>query len=150
VACFRVKPYPAAEISLGGHFDDYLGRFDLVLHRTLILGFPPIPLSAEPTLVATLGEVNALVDLYVGCRHPHFVVSSMARGGFSGAPALVAYNELSEEGGTAALGLVTQALTRENEQPETGYMAVLTVEPIYACLEQHNMLPSSQKYTLEP
>jgi len=144
VACFKVKPYPQCSIPLGGHLDDYLTQYELVLYRTLVLGYPPIPLVARPTLVASVGEINALIDLYVGCQHPHFVISTMARGGFSGGPVLVAYNEDNAEGGTAVLGIVTQSLTKNDNQPEQGYMAVLTVEPIYNCLEQNNMLPSNQ------
>lgn len=144
VACFKVAPHPAEFIPLGGHLDDYLGQYELVLYRTLVMGYPPIPLAKRPVLVASVGEVNALTDLYVGCKHPHFVVSTVARGGFSGGPVLVAYNEYNPEGGTAVLGLVTQSLTENHKAPEHGYMAVLTVEPIYACLEQNKMLPPCQ------
>ena len=42
----------------------------------------------------------------------------MARGGFSGAPVLVAYDEQNEDGGTAALGLVTESLS-ENDKALT-------------------------------
>jgi len=111
-----------------------------------VLGYPPIPLVARPTLVASVGEVNSLVDLYIGSKHPHFVISTIARGGFSGAPVLVAYNEENEGGGTAVLGLVTQSLTVDEQRPEQGYLAVLTVEPIYTCLERNNMLPKGQGY----
>jgi hypothetical protein len=146
VACFRVRPYPNAWLPLGGHLDDYLVQHELVLYRTLVLGYPPIPLVKKPTLVASVGEVNSLVDLYVGSKHPHFVISTIARGGFSGSPVLVAYNEESETGGTAVLGLVTQSLTLDEQRPEQGYLAVLTVEPIYTCLELNNMLPKEQGY----
>jgi hypothetical protein len=149
VACLKVNPVPRCAIPLGGHLDDWLGQYDLVLHRTLLLGYPPIPLTTSPTLVASVGEVNALVDLYVGCKHPHFIISTMARGGTSGAPALVAYNELNVGDGTAVLGIVTQSLTRDDHQPEIGYLAVLSVEPIYDCLEQHGMLPPAQKAWLD-
>lgn len=145
VACFRVEPYPRACVPLGGHLDDYLTQYELVLFRTLLLGYPPIPLTSEPKLVASVGEVNALIDLYVG-GHPHFIISTMARGGFSGSPVLVAYNEDNLNGGTAVLGMVTQSLTTDHKAPEQGYMAVLTVEPIYTCLENHNMLPRGQGY----
>lgn len=143
VVCFRVSPYPKACLPLGGHFDNYLGQYELVLHRTLVLGYPPIPLTSEPRLVASVGEVNALVSLYVG-SHPRFVISSMARGGFSGGPVLVAYDEENSAGGTAVLGMVTQSLIANDKVTEQGYMAVLTVEPIYECLEQHHMLPKNQ------
>lgn len=109
------------------------------------MGYPPIPMSTRPFLFATVGEVNALVDLYGGTTHPHFLVSSMARGGLSGAPALIAYDELNQEGGTAALGLVTESLVQSDHAVESGYMAVLTVEPIYTCLDAHSMVPAAQK-----
>lgn len=54
--------------------------------------------------------------------HPHFIVSTMARGGFSGGP-----DELI---GTATLGIVTEGLAKDGQAAELGYTAVLTVEPI--------------------
>lgn len=149
VACFRVEPFPDAWIPLGGHLDDFLGRHELVLFQTLVLGYPPIPFTTEPRLLASVGEVNALVDLR-DHRHPHFIISSMARGGFSGGPVLVAYNEENLEGGTAALGLVTESLTRDGKPPEQGYFAVLTIEPIFDCLEKNNLLPKHQGYDATP
>lgn len=143
VACFKVWPFPDKYIPLGGHLDDYLGQYELVLYRTLVLGYPPIPFTDRPVLVASVGEINALVDKYTG-GHPYFIVSTIARGGFSGGPALVAYNEDNKDSGTAALGLITESLTANGQNAELGYMAVLTVEPIYACLERHSLLPACQ------
>jgi hypothetical protein len=143
VACFKCEPYPKKWIPLGGHMDDWMGQYELVLHQVLVLGYPPIPFSDRPALVASAGEVNALIEKYTG-GHPHFIVSTMARGGFSGGPALVAYNEADESNGTAALGLVTESLAKSDQAAELGYTAVLTVEPIYDCLEQHGLLPQSQ------
>lgn len=148
VACFRLDCFPVEKIPLGGHVDDCLGQYDLVLHKTLILGYPPIPHTTRPVLVASLGEVNALADMY-SSNHPHFLISTMARGGFSGGPALIAYDELNTKGGTAALGIITQSLVSNGKSPETGYMAVLTVEPIFDCLEAHGMLPRIQKLKSE-
>ena len=147
VACLRAGQIPDEYIRLGGHLDDWIGGYEFVLRRTLLLGYPPIPLSG-PVPVASVGEINATVDKYVGCRHPHFIISSMARGGFSGAPVLFAYNEAEADKSTAALGMVTETLVANGGQPELGYLAVLTVEPIYVCLEQHNMLPKCQ--SLDP
>lgn len=62
VACFRAKPLLNVEISLRGHLDDWLPGDGFVLHRTLIMGYPPIPLSNRPCLFAQSGEVNALID----------------------------------------------------------------------------------------
>lgn len=147
LACFVAAPYPRRSIPLGGHLDDWMGQYELVLHRTLVLGYPPVQLTNKPLLVASLGEVNALADLRE-TPHPHFIVSSTARGGFSGGPALVAYDEANAEGGTAALGVITQALCKNGEPEQLGYMAVLTVEPIYSMLEQHGILPAQQKFDL--
>lgn len=144
VACFKAEPFPNKAIPLGGHMDDWMGQFELVLHQVLVLGYPPIPFSDRPALVAARGEVNALIDKYSGA-HPHFIVSCMARGGFSGGPALVAYNESDERGGTAALGLVTESLISGSQAAELGYMTVLTVEPIFYCLDWAGLLPESQR-----
>jgi hypothetical protein len=143
VACFRANVSPDEAIPLGGHFDEYLSEHEFLLNKTLVVGYPSIPLTDRPVLVASTGEVNSIVDLYNG-RHPHFLISTMARGGFSGGPVLIAYNELNEDSGTAALGLVTQSLVKDFSAPEYGYMAVLTVEPIYACLESAGVLPKCQ------
>lgn len=149
VACFRVEPFPEVWIPLGGHLDSFLGRHDLVLFQTLVMGYPPIPFTIEPKIIASLGEVNALVELREH-KHPHFIISSMARGGFSGGPVLIAYNEEDLENGTAALGLVTESLVRDDKPPEQGYFAVLTIEPIFECLERNNLLPRGQGYETSP
>lgn len=148
VACLRLDYVAADFIPLGGHFDDYLGQYDLLLCRTLVLGYPPVPFTVEPFLVASLGEINALITLR-DRKYVHFVVSSIARGGFSGGPVLVAYNELNEDSGTALLGLVTDALVHDHGATETGFMTVLSIEPIYDCLEKNGMLPAGQKMTDE-
>jgi hypothetical protein len=47
-------------IPLGGHLDDFLGD-ELVMTKALILGFPPVPFSKYPVLVAAEGEINAII-----------------------------------------------------------------------------------------
>lgn len=148
VACFKCEPYPKSWIPLGDHLDDMLGQYDLVLHKILLLGYPPIPFSDRPALVAGAGEINASIDKYTG-GHSHFIVSTMARGGFSGGPALVAYDEDNEENGTAVLGLVTESLSKNDQAAELGYMAILTVDPIYECLNHHGLLPGHQKLFID-
>jgi hypothetical protein len=146
VACFKAEPFPNKWIPLGGHMDDWMGQYEFVLYQTLVLGYPPVPFSDRPVLVAARGEINAMIDKYSGA-HPHFIVSCMARGGFSGGPALVAYNEAEDDTGTAVLGVVTESLTSDGQAAELGYMAVLTVEPIYNCLESAGLLPVAQRVT---
>jgi hypothetical protein len=50
-------------IPLGSHLDDWLGN-DFTLSRALIFGYPPIPFTSEPVLIGSIGEINAVVDLY--------------------------------------------------------------------------------------
>jgi len=132
VAALRVEGIDAPAIPLGDHLDDWLGT-ELVMRSVVVLGYPPIPFSRTPALVASRAEVNAIVDKYTG-GHPHFILSAMARGGFSGGPALIDYG--------CSLGVVTEALGRDNQPLELGYLAVLSVEPIYDCLAHHEIVPS--------
>jgi hypothetical protein len=132
VAALRVEGIDAPAIPLGDHLDDWLGT-ELVLRKVVVLNYPPIPFSRTPTLIASRAEVNAIVDKYTG-GHPHFILSAMARGGFSGGPALTDYG--------CSLGVITEAIGRDNQPVELGYLAVLSVEPIYNCLAHHEIVPS--------
>jgi len=131
VALLRVEGIDAPAISLGAHLDDWLGD-GLTLCSVLVMGYPPIPCCHGGLLVAAIGEVNAVADKYRG-GHPHFIISTMARGGFSGGPVITEYG--------SALGLVTESLTFFGQPVELGYHAVLTVEPIYNCLLHYDVMP---------
>lgn len=119
------------QIPLGGHLDDWINDDAFVLNEVLVLGFPPIPLADSNILVAARGQINAVVDLTV-VKHVHFIVSTMARGGFSGGVVL------SEWG--VAMGMVTSSLLKNDKTEELGYMTVLSVEPILECLAKHGLL----------
>jgi hypothetical protein len=129
---------------LGTHLNELMGD-EMLLSRVLVMGYPPIPFADDAPLVSVVGEVNAISHKRetrearyganrIGGRyrgHPHFIISSTARGGFSGAPAVHEHGYV--------LGLVTESLVEDNEQPlETGYMAVLSVEPIYPSVDRSN------------
>ncbi|WP_050523532.1 S1 family peptidase [Pseudorhodobacter wandonensis] len=120
-------------IPLGGHLDDWINDEQFVLNEVLVLGFPPIPLAKSNILVTSRGQINAVVDLTVA-EHVHFIVSTMARGGFSGGVVL------SEWG--VAMGMVTSSLLKNDMPEELGYLTVLSVEPILECLGAHMLLPS--------
>lgn len=122
VAVFRVDlgatPLPA--IAVSQHTDYELGENDLVLSDILIVGYPPIPFTTVPSQVVTLGQINAVVRV----RHSRvlqFIASAMARGGFSGGPAL--------DSSGVALALVTESLGKSETPVETGYMSLLSIEP---------------------
>ncbi len=121
-------------IEIGGHLDDWINN-SLVLMEVIVMGYPPIPTSPEPVLVATRGEVNAIIDPYVGSKHPLFVLSPMARGGFSGGPALT--------GDGFLLGVITSSLLTNHAAPELGYGVALTVEPLWNLLLENKIYPGS-------
>lgn len=119
------------QIPLGGHLDDWINDDQFILNEVLVLGFPPIPLADSNILVAARGQINAVVDL-TDMQHVHFIVSTMARGGFSGGVVL------SEWG--VAMGVVTSSLLKSDKPEELGNMTVLSVEPVLECLGEHGLL----------
>jgi hypothetical protein len=140
VAVFRVDGMsPNAHfIPLGDHLDDWIGKSDFVLSRALALGYPPVPFTLEPVLVAATSDVNAVVDLRTGPRQQlHFILSATPRGGFSGG---VAFSEYG-----FALGVITQSLTQDHAAAELGFFATTSIEAIYVCLQECGLLPTCQK-----
>ena len=116
-------------VPLGGHLDDWIGT-ELVLSRVLALGYPPVPRSNGPVLVASDCHVSAVVDRY-DAPHPNFVLSLMSRGGLSGGPAISEYGFL--------LGVMNQSLNTNGKPIELGYMAAISVEPLLALILQHDI-----------
>jgi len=135
VAAIVVEGLKPESIPLGGMFDDMIMDSDFILTEAIVMGYPRIPFSKTPVIVAARAEVNAIIDKYNG-PNVHFIVSSVARGGFSGGVCLHQWG--------MPLGLVTESLNRNNLEPELGYMAVLSVEPIYECLYHHKICPEAQ------
>lgn len=129
-------------IELGSHLDDWINDESFLLMEIYMFGYPPIPFSSKPVLVATTGHINAVIDPYAGSRHPLFIVSPTARGGFSGGPVLTQSGWL--------LGVTTQSLLRNELVAELGYAAALTIEPLWALLGEHNViLPGYDRDWLE-
>lgn len=126
-------------IEIGGHLDDWLGD-ELVLSKVLLMGYPPIPFSQHAVLLASEGEVNAVVDKYNG-PHPHFIISCPARGGFSGGPVLSEYGFL--------LGVLTESLVTNDKAAETGYSSAISVEPLLAMLHDNGIYPGNNRKTVE-
>jgi len=131
IAALVIDDIQCAVLPLGDHLDDWLGD-EFVLSQAVIMGYPIIPFSQQPLLISSKCEINAIVDKYTG-GHPHFILSSMARGGFSGGPAL------SENG--FVLGLATESLISNNQPTELGYLSVMSVEGIYNCIAHHKIVP---------
>lgn len=135
IAALVVAGIECPAIPLGSHLDDWINDDAFSLAQVLVMGYPRIPFSKRPTLISSRAEVNAIIDKYTG-GHPHFIISSLARGGFSGGPCLIEWD--------FTLGVVTEALIENNASPEAGYMAVISIEPIYVCLSHHDILPREQ------
>ncbi len=109
----------------------YEPRQTPVLTHVLVMGYPPIPLSREPVLVAISGEVCAVVNNYQSDQ-PHLILSTMARGGLSGGIAFA--RDAYEEEGT--LGLITECLVADDKPAELGYLALLPIVTVYGCAGQ--------------
>lgn len=126
-------------IEIGGHLDDWIGD-ELVLSKVLLMGYPPVPFSRDPVLLASEGEVNAVVDKYNG-PHPHFVISNMGRGGYSGGPVLSEFGFL--------LGVLTESLVVNNQSEELGYSSAISVEPLLVLLQENGVYPGKNREIIE-
>jgi hypothetical protein len=140
VAAVRVSGIEpdAHYVPLGGHLDDFVGPGQFELSEVLLMGYPPIPFTREPVLIAATGQINAVVDLHLGARQQlHFIISAMPRGGFSGGLAFSRWG--------FALGVITQSLLEKDTVPELGYFSTTSIEAVFECLVQHGALPEGQK-----
>jgi hypothetical protein len=138
VAAFRADAvHPKLPIvPLGAHLDDSIPRAEWRLSDALVLGYPPIPLTTRPELVAARAEINA-VSWIGNPPIASFVLSTMPRGGFSGGLALHERD--------FALGVIAKSLVSDGRPAELGFLAVFSVEVIYECLAENKLLPASQK-----
>lgn len=138
LAVFKVEDIHEATgvVKLGVHWDDWVYRRPWRLSEAVVLGYPPIPMTNEPHLVAARAEVHT----YVHVRHSphiHFILSTTPRGGYSGG--------LAVHEGEFALGVVTSSLVRDQQATELGFQAVLSIEPIRNLLEDCDLLPDCQE-----
>jgi len=99
-----------------------------LLEDVLVIGYPPIPCSNFPIQVATRATVNAVVNVRQS-EAPHFIVSALARGGFSGGPVISTNGQV--------IGIVTESLILNGAPAESGFMSVLSIETVIDELKQH-------------
>ncbi len=71
-----------------------------------------------------------MVDRYDG-PHPHFILSGIPRGGFSGGAAFSGWGFL--------LGVVTDSLYERDGEHEVGFMAAISVEPVLALVYEQSV-----------
>jgi Trypsin-like peptidase domain len=96
-----------------------------LLTKGMICGYPRVPFARYPTHVVVSAEINVQFDRYDQAA-VHFIVSSTARGGFSGAPLISEFDFV--------LGVVTEEIS---EQPESPFMAVIAIEPLYEIIKRN-------------
>lgn len=106
---------------------------ELLLRPVVVMGCPPIPGSKSPILVCAKAEVNATFATYFDDQRV-YLVSCLARGGFSGGPALTLPHH--------CLGVVTRSILRAEMPPELGFMAVVGPIPVLELLHEHRMMPN--------
>lgn len=126
-----VKGYKAS-IPLGVPIDTWI-RDHMILKKVLIMGYPKVPWAVESVLVTTEAEINALVQSF-RVPHPYYVLSAIARGGFSGAPVI------NEEG--HAVGVIVESLYGDDKPEETGFNSAITIEPLVRILADRGERPA--------
>ena len=131
VAAFRCKGLHAPEIPLDAQAD-VLAENEFLLEDVTVFGYPPIPFAKAPYLVCLPACVSAVIDHY-SVKRRHFVISGMARGGFSGGPAILYAPP------HATLGVVTHALLKDTMPTELGFMSVISAGAIVSMLESHDV-----------
>jgi S1-C subfamily serine protease len=128
----RIGHGRSVSIPIGSHVDDWISD-QFILSKVLVMGYPAVPWAQSSVLLTTEAEINALVQ-NVRVPHPYYVVSSTARGGFSGAPVI------SDTG--AAIGIIVEALYGNFKPEETGFNAAITIEPLIRILSDRGIRPS--------
>jgi hypothetical protein len=116
----------------------YLAPSDLaqlyLLDDVFVFGFPPIPMTTRAELVAVRAQVNAFVKI----RHRKdevFILSSTARGGFSGGPVIDRDKNL--------IGVCIEGLLHSETPVEIGFAAALCLDPLLELLESNKLYPTN-------
>jgi S1-C subfamily serine protease len=93
-------------------------------------GFPPVPFSREPVLVAQRGEVT-VPDLTTYDHRRLFLYSAVARLGNSGGPVLSLSGHV--------IGLVSDSLHHQSQPNSTGFYAGIPTAQILVAV--HELVP---------
>jgi Trypsin-like peptidase domain len=113
-------------------YDEDLHETDILLRQVLLMGYPRIPQTTDAFLVCARADINAVVGKF-NAPHSHLILSSTARGGFSGAPVI---NERAE-----VIAICTESLNDNKDFVETGFTAALLVEPLNRLLADNDIFP---------
>ena len=135
VCALRLPDITCPLVPLGNILDDPFGS-DFIFTPVVIMGFPHVYASNVPVLVCARGEVNASFISYLH-QHRMYVISCLARGGFSGGPVLMSPGK--------CLGIVTNSLLKSDMPAELGFMAVIESGVIYELLSKNDVMPDHLK-----
>lgn len=127
---------------------DILSEGELLMTDVYVAGFPPISQADDAYLVILRGEISAVIRSRADKKR-HFVISGMARGGFSGGPVFLLGNPTGGSGTTKhygkIVGVVGRSLTDEKNSNELtpeqlGFLAAVSIETVRETIT-HNRLP---------
>lgn len=135
----------SSDVKKRGHFslqliyDEDFYESDILLRSVLIMGYPPIPQTYKPHTVAVAADINAVVSKYTA-PYVHLILSSTARGGFSGAPVV--------DWDGRVIAICTESLNKNNQAVETGFTAAIQVQALNDLLVENKICPISNAETL--
>jgi hypothetical protein len=114
-----------------------------LLQDVVVMGYPPIPWASKAHLVALQGEVSAVIESRIDGRR-NFVISGMARGGFSGGPVSTVGTP------NRVLGIVTTALIGgADKAEELGFLAATSAVGIFETVDQNSLKISQIEMSLK-
>lgn len=113
---------------------DRLSEGEVIGEPVFVLGYPPIPWASAPNIVLLRGEIAAVFE-HRHVKRRHFVISGMARGGFSGGPVLL--GEGQRVG--SVIGVIVESVceaqsTTEKTPEQLGFLAALSARAIIETL----------------
>ena len=126
--------YPASKLQPIVPLDGKVAAFtegQFLLQPVVVMGYPPIPYAKGGAhLVVFRGDVSAVIEHRYDHQR-HFVISGMARGGFSGGPVVTSTG--------AALGVVTDSLFDGDKPFELGFMSATSGKAIFETIDHHKL-----------
>lgn len=120
-------------------YDEDLYETDILLREVFMIGYPRIPYTDHAYVVCVRADINALVGK-MSTPHGHLILSSTARGGFSGAPVLNQHGKV--------IGICTESLNENDKLVEAGFTAALSIQPLNELLSTNNIFPHGDNYDL--
>lgn len=127
--CERTDNLEIAQVT-----DELLTNAHSVLCPVVLMGYPRVPRANGAFLLGMNADINAVVPRY-DAKNLHFILSSTARGGFSGGPVIDYYGRV--------IGITTESLVRDNLPKENGFAAAVSAEPLLDLLFDNAIYPGS-------